>query len=172
MFSSEAHPASPSLRQEDVRAFATLVATWPSSSSFLLLDYKRDGWSSKTSPASCSLVTMKNGKMRSLSRRETMNPDDEDGWILEPSSGRWGNSGMGSPTGFWTLNTSEFHSGAVASSLSDILEETGAPLQPYFLSAKACAGLLRRAHRRGRTLPEPLLHALQDVIQTSPDPET
>src|SRR3546814_6167259 len=63
--------------------------------------------------------------------------------ILGPSSGRWANSGMGSPTAFSTLSTSEFPNGAVASSLSDILE-TGDLPQRYFLSAKACSGILRR----------------------------
>src|SRR3990167_9771530 len=40
----------------------------------------------------------------------------------EPSSGRWGNWGMGGPTACLTLNGSEFPSGAVACSLSDVLE--------------------------------------------------
>ena len=62
------------------------------------------------------------------------------------------NSGMGSPTELWTLNTSEFHSAGVASSLSDILE-TGIVPPRYFLSAKACRGILRRAEKRGKTLP-------------------
>jgi hypothetical protein len=102
---------------------------------------------------------------------QTTNPEtteDETGWILEPSSGRWGNSGLGSPTGFWTLRTSEFHSDAGASSLLDILEATGVDLQPYCLSAKACEGLIRRAERRGRVLPEPLRQALMAVIETIP----
>jgi hypothetical protein len=38
---------------------------------------------------------------------------------------------MGSPTAFLTLNTSEFHSDAVACSLSDILEVGSVP-QRYF----------------------------------------
>jgi len=81
---------------------------------------------------------------------------------LEPSSGCWGNAGMGSPTGFLTLNLPEFHSGAVASSLSDILE-TGDLPQRYFLSAKACRGILRRAGKRGKELPLSLKSALEQI---------
>ena len=66
---------------------------------------------------------------------------------------------MGPPGAFLTLSISEFHSAAAASSLSDILE-TGALPQRYFLSAKACAGILRRAERRGKELPAQLQAAL------------
>src|SRR5690606_31801801 len=45
----------------------------------------------------------------------------EDG-TLPPSFTGWRNSGTGGPTGFLTLDTSESRSGAVACSLSDILE--------------------------------------------------
>jgi hypothetical protein len=34
----------------------------------------------------------------------------------------------------------------------------------YFLSAKACSGILRRAERRGKKLPEQLRLALQAVV--------
>ena len=61
-----------------------------------------------------------------------------------------------------TRNGSEWRSGAVACSLSSILE-TG-PVDPrYFLSPKACAGILRRAEKRGKELPEPLRLALLAV---------
>ena len=46
----------------------------------------------------------------------------------------------------------------VESRLSQILEEK--PLQKYSLSAKACQGILRRAEKRGKTLPEMLKNAL------------
>ena len=44
------------------------------------------------------------------------------------------------------------------SRLSAILEDT--PHPKYYLSAKACAGILRRAERRGKELPEPLKQVL------------
>lgn len=80
----------------------------------------------------------------------------------EPSSGRWGTWAMGSPTACLTLSGSEFHSAAAACSLSDVLE-TGDVPQKFFLSAKACRGILRRAARRGRELPPDLLAALESA---------
>jgi len=77
--------------------------------------------------------------------------------------GGWQNSGMSSPTEFLTLSTSEFRNGAVACSLSDVLE-TGDIPRRYYLSAKACAGILRRAEKRGKQLPVALLSALRAVI--------
>src|SRR5690349_23811261 len=71
----------------------------------------------------------------------------------------WPASGMGSPGGFWTLDTSESPNGAVASSLSDVLETPGPQLHKYYLSPKARRGILLRASRRGRELPEPLEQA-------------
>ena len=92
-----------------------------------------------------------------------------EGGILEPSSGCWQNSGMGSPTGFWTHNSSEHndfpeqsHSAGGVCSLSDILE-TGDVPQRFYLSPKACAGILRRAEKRGKALPEMLRRALESV---------
>lgn len=169
-FWSEEHLASPSPKPADERAFAIHVATWPSSSSSLLLDFQRDGWSSRTCPAFCFPAMMENEAERTtrrLTQEEGSDPSRVPGLTLEPSSGRWGNSGLGSLTEFWTLSTAEWPSDGVASSLLDVLEETGERLRPYCLSAKACEGLIRRAERRGRTLPKPLQRALQIVIQTS-----
>ena len=53
-----------------------------------------------------------------------------------------------------TRNTGESPNAAVVSRLSQILEET--PQEKYSLSAKACQGILRRAERRGKDLPEML----------------
>ncbi|AEJ94027.1 hypothetical protein THIBAULT_104 [Mycobacterium phage Thibault] len=49
------------------------------------------------------------------------------------------------------------------SNLSSILETPGEHLRKYFLSAKACQGILRRAAKRGRKLPEPLEQALRAI---------
>ena len=95
------------------------------------------------------------------------------GGTSAPSSGRWRNSGMVAPGECWTLSSSECPSDGVASSLSDILETGGVP-QRYFLSAKACAGILRRAAKRGKTLPPLLRMALEHVARmtTRPRPAT
>lgn len=92
----------------------------------------------------------------------------EDGTLV-PSSGRWGNWGMGGPTGSWMLNGCE-HNGIHAPSrsaggvcsLSDVLE-TGSVPQRFCLSAKACSGILRRAERRGKALPPMLKQALKQA---------
>jgi hypothetical protein len=71
---------------------------------------------------------------------------------------------MGSLTECLTLSTSESHSGAEESLLSHILQGTADVQQKYYLSQKACEGILRRAERRGKQLPEALRQAL---IQTA-----
>ena len=146
MFSLEEHPASPSQSPDSEREWKTRVATSPSPILPLLTDIGPSGWFGRTCPASCHQT--------------------EDG-ILVPSSGAWANSGMGSPTGFLTLNSSEWNHMLAPSlkdegvcSLSDILE-TGDVPQRFYLSAKACRGILRRAEKRGKALPEALRSALQ-----------
>ena len=57
------------------------------------------------------------------------------------------------------------HSAAGVSFLSDILD-TGSDLRPYFLSPRACEGVLRRHRlkRSGRPLPPMLERALEETI--------
>jgi len=78
---------------------------------------------------------------------------------------------MGSPTEFLTLSTSEWPNDAAVCSLSDVLE-TGVVPQRFYLSAKACQGILRRAAKRGKKLPQQLHDALLAVTMlgmTEPD---
>ena len=77
------------------------------------------------------------------------------------------NAGMVSHGGFLTLNLSEAsHSasqsrnGGVVCSLSDVLE-TGRVPERYYLTAKACQGILRRAESRHKELPGVLKEALE-----------
>jgi hypothetical protein len=72
---------------------------------------------------------------------------------------------MGALTGFLTLNTSEFHKDADACLLSGILMEIGDVPQRFYLSQKACRGILRRAKRRDKELPPMLDQALRRVAQ-------
>ena len=60
---------------------------------------------------------------------------------------------------YTTRSFGESPSVAAASRLSQILEDN--PHPKYFLSAKACQGILRRAERRGKELPEMLKAALE-----------
>ena len=62
--------------------------------------------------------------------------------------------------GEYTMHSfGEFPKEENASHLSQILEDD--PLQKYSLSAKACQGILNRASRRGKELPEILRKALE-----------
>lgn len=88
--------------------------------------------------------------------------------ILENSSERWLSAGIASHTECWTLSFSEYPNAAVESSSSAILE-TGDLPQRYFLSRKACLGILRRAEKRGRELPLLLKAALQNTLKAAED---
>ena len=90
------------------------------------------------------------------------------GW--ETFSGPWPTSGTSGPTGFSTRRTSEWPNegeGYSVCSLAAILEPVVAP--KYYLSPRACAGILRRAERRGRTLPEALQLALATMAALAPE---
>jgi len=77
-----------------------------------------------------------------------------------------GTSGILDAGHFSTLSISVLHSADNAysvCSLDTILESSVAP--KYFLSPRACAGVLRRAAKRGRTLPPRLEQALEAGIE-------
>ena len=150
MFSLEELPASPSASQDSERDWQTRVATSCLRTLPLLQSIGPAGWFGRTSPASFPVT------------------EDE---ILPHCFEGWQNSGMGSPTEFLTLSTLEFHSGAVACSLSDILETGDVPPR-FFLSATACRGILRRAEKRGKDLPTQLHRALQAVAEASSEGAT
>nr|WP_306532208.1 hypothetical protein [Bilophila wadsworthia] len=65
-------------------------------------------------------------------------------------------------------NISEFPNAAVVCSLSRVLE-TGPIPSRFFLSSTACAGILHRAEKRGRTLPKQLREALERAARTIPE---
>jgi hypothetical protein len=75
-----------------------------------------------------------------------------------------------SPRGaYWTVSSSGLHS-AVAASLSSVLEPEGLIPPKYFLSSKACQGILNRAARRDKTLPPMLEAALRAVARMTDTP--
>ncbi len=123
-----------------------------------------DGYSSKTSPA-CSAATagetllpwLEKWLGASLTYRETAG---EMPALLSAQ--------VGSLNGqLWMRNITDWHKDASVCSLSGILE-TG-PIDPrYFLSPTACKGILRRADKRGKLLPEPLALALRAVADLEP----
>lgn len=73
--------------------------------------------------------------------------------------------------GVLTPNISVWPNDASVCSLSQVLVQDSIPPQ-YFLSSKACAGILRRAENRGKVLPTPLLRALQAVAGVSNEQAT
>lgn len=82
---------------------------------------------------------------------------------------RWPTSGTAWHGGFSTAASSECPSAdgvcsSSATTLADVLEPS-APAR-YSLSAKAAAGILRRAEKRGRTLPESLAAALSSLARS------
>ena len=88
---------------------------------------------------------------------------------LPASLESWANAGRATSRGqLWTVNISESRNAAAACSLSQILQ-ANVP-RKYFLSAKACAGILRRAEKRGKELPAALRQALESVCRNSPEP--
>jgi hypothetical protein len=150
-FLSEEHHARASVSPVSEADWVTTVATWHSNFAGLLVAHAPSGSFGKTFPASCHWT----GEMPS-----------------PPSSEGWQNAGMVSPTECWTLSLSEWTgldglslSDDGVCSLSDILE-TGDVPQRYYLSARACAGILRRADKRGNVLPPQLARALQAVADS------
>ena len=129
------HSALPVLEKE----WLIHVVTYPSSISNLLADCAQSGSCTRTFQDCC--------------------PQGEDK-IFRPSSQRWLNAGMGSPTECLTLLTSDWPSaGKESSSLAAVLE-TGDIPRRYYLTAQAASGILRRARKREKVLPPLLEQAL------------
>ena len=143
-FSLEDHLVNPSASPESEKEWMTRVVAWPLSFWRLLADCAPDGSFSRTYQ-DCSQA------MAAETSRDSCEPFLNTGIVVA------GESSM--------LNTLASRSDVVESFLLDILE-TGDHLLRYCLSAKACAGILRRAKKRGRKLPEPLRLALERVAMT------
>lgn len=82
---------------------------------------------------------------------------DKGGGQSQDASWEWKEAGQ-SHTDFSMLNTGAFPKDAVESTLSQILEAQAHP--KYYLSEKACLGILRRAEKRGKELPDILKQTL------------
>ncbi len=116
--------------------------------------------SGKTSPASYPIRATPSDAflVRLLGKTANCSLQGKDGRTLvvcmDPSEQSLGGS--------WTPNISAWPNDAAVCSLSQVLEQGSIPSK-YFLSAKACAGILRRAEARGKTLPAPLMLALKEA---------
>ncbi len=173
MFSSSDLLASPLVSPESASGWMTRAATWPSTPLEFAARLLQPGSSSRTSLA-CFPV---GPALRKTTETWTWNAKNGDAQLesslkvpISPASfAGFRISGIVARGQCLTLNTSEWRSGASVCSLSEILE-TGDMPQRYFLSPKACAGILLRAEKRGKILPQQLAHALMAVagsVQTS-----
>ncbi len=93
-------------------------------------------------------------------------PTEEE--ISRSYSVKWSDGGIVEGGECLMLNTTAWHSAAEGSSvcsLAEILEPSVA--QKFYLSPKACAGILRRAAKRGKELP-PMLKAALEAVASAP----
>ncbi len=160
-FWSEAPPARHSAWPDSGGGSQTLEATFRSRSARLPITSTRSGRSGKTSLASSvHATTPLDAFWQDFAERVSPSQQSEDGQVQAWFLGR----GARLPGAFSMLNFLEWPNagGGSLCSLSEVLE-TG-PVPPrFFLSPKACAGILRRAEKREKELPEQLKQALAAV---------
>ena len=105
-------------------------------------------------------------------KRDGLKPDASAEWVTAaapfPSLGDYmmGNTGEQPSMLMEECGCEELPSGVSVSRLSQILEDSAPP--KYYLSAKACAGILNRANRRGKALPPELKTALENQCGNTP----
>ena len=124
--------------------------------------FDRDSWSGRTSQGHSAATTEKTLPQSSKKRSKSQNRKPplflflkKDG---QPADVSWETDGA--LLGVYSMHSfGECPRDGVESRLSQILE--GNPHQKYYLSAKACRGILNRAARRGKDLPEALRKALE-----------
>ena len=107
----------------------------------VLNKFNPNGYVGKTYQGFCPVTT---GKTTELSSQSLMN------------------SGIVYRGQYWTANGFSYRKEGGACSLSEILEDGSVP-QKYYLSPKACKGILRRARARGKKIPPALETALETV---------
>ena len=172
-FLSEAPLASPSPSRASARDWMTRVATSCSPLVPLLNDIAPRGWSGKTSPA--SFRTMEDEDLQAFwdcSPGDGLKSLTTDGGMRELSQATKAHTAshgecLTLSISEWTALDGRSPRDEGVCSLSDILE-TGDVPQRYFLSPTACRGILRRAEKRGKELPQLLAHALKAVAASEP----
>lgn len=121
--------------------------------------FDQDTWYGRTFPAHCQAMeetTLRQSSKKSSKSQSWKRPIFK---CLNMAGQRGGVTAMWEDDGAWLIestmrNGTEFPNAVVESRLSQILEE--APLTKYYLSRAACQGILQRAERRGKDLPEQL----------------
>lgn len=123
------------------------------------------------SPANGQASSMKSSASPKRSSRHGASLKMSQGSLVLTEDGTWprslkdfGNAGLWSATECWTAVIGESHNGAVECSLSAVLLPKVS--SKYSLTPRAAAGILRRATKRGRTLPPDLEAVLQSLAST------
>ena len=132
--------------------------------------FDQDIWSGKMSQAHSApteeKTSQRSSKKRSVSQSRKLPLClclKKDGQQQDASTMRWETGpllGEFSMHSFGEHPISLYHNGVGESHLSQILEDS--PHPRFSLSAKACQGILNRASRRGKKMPEILESALLD----------
>ena len=136
----EAHASpSPSQRASTETAWMENLVSCTSISA-LYEKFARNGFCGRTCPEFSKLKTMRSGSC----------------------SNHYLNAGMVLHGECLMLDSSEWHNDAGVSFLWDALEAEEVPRR-FYLTATACAGILRRARERERDLPPMLANALEYV---------
>jgi len=170
-FLSAEPPANPSQSQENASDWMTRAATLRSNMFAWLNELMLSGWSSRTSPVFYQAPPETTLPLSSapLPGMNTDLPPPDGATLALPNASPADGASRGV---YLTLNISEWPKDAAVCSLSDIVE-TGELPQRYYLSPKACAGILRRAEKRHRQLPHLLQAALEraalTIIKPKPD---
>src|SRR5215471_306702 len=151
--------STPSMLISSTAASRARTSPWPARGPVLGASAARSGLSLNGCCASCA---HDGAPLRMFPDSFPLDPDREPTSVSY--SGGWSSSGMAWPGGLWTRDGSEYPSVAAVSSLSAVLESQPVPRR-YWLSAKAAAGILRRAAKRGKELPPRLLTALRNLAE-------
>lgn len=130
--------------------------------------FDQDTWCGRTCPVPCQATeetTLRQSSKKSSKSQNRKRPIFK---CLNMDGLHGGATATWEDDGAWLIestmrNGGECPNAAVESRLSPILEE--APPTKYYLSRAACQGILRRAERRGKDLPEQLKQAL--LIQSA-----
>ena len=130
--------------------------------------FDQDTWYGRTSSVLRQAMEEKTSRQSSKKSSKSQNRKLPIFKCLNMDGLHGGATAMWQDDGAWLIestmrNGGECPSAAVESRLSQILEE--APPTKYYLSHAACQGILRRAERRGKDLPEQLKQAL--LIQSA-----
>lgn len=130
--------------------------------------FDQDTWYGRTFPAPCPATEETTSQQSSKKSSKSQNRKRPIFKCLDMDGLHGGATAMWEDDGAWLIestmrNGGECPNAAVESRLSQILEE--APPTKYYLSRAACQGILRRAERRGKDLPEQLKQAL--LIQSA-----